>query len=67
MDDGYMSISGIMQKMGLSDRKNFNQLYIAPALTDKVIERKYPDTPNHPHQQYRLTEQAREWKNQRKS
>ncbi len=51
-----------MQKMGLSDRKNFNLLYIIPALADKVIERRYPDTPNHPHQQYRLTEQAIEWK-----
>ncbi len=62
MDDGYVSISAIMQKMGLSDRKNFNLLYIIPALADKVIERRYPDTPNHPHQQYRLTEQAIEWK-----
>ncbi len=57
-----MSASVIMQKMGLADRKNFSQSYIIPALTDNIIERKYPDSPNHPRQQYRLTERAIEWK-----
>ncbi len=57
-----MSASVIMQKMGLTDRKNFNQSYIIPALAANFIERKYPDSPNHPRQQYRLTEKAVEWK-----
>lgn len=51
-----------MEKMELKDRKNFRLVYLLPALKDGVIERKYPDSPNHPRQQYRLTEQARKWK-----
>ena len=62
MDEDYMSASNIMQKMELADRKNFNLLYLMPALANCIIERKYPDTPNHPRQQYKLTEQALEWK-----
>lgn len=48
--------------MGLADRKNFNQTYLMPALEEGAIERKYPNNPKHPRQQYRLTEQAKEWK-----
>ena len=36
--------------------------YIAPALADGSIERKYPEHPNHPKQMYRLTEKAKNWK-----
>lgn len=36
--------------------------YIAPALADGSIERKYPEQPNHPKQMYRLTEKAKTWK-----
>lgn len=36
--------------------------YIAPALADGSIERKYPEQPNHPKQMYRLTEKAKNWK-----
>ena len=67
MPSGYCSISQLMEICGKKSRKKFRENYILPALQDEMLERKYPDTPNHPHQQYRLTEQAREWKNQRKS
>lgn len=36
--------------------------YIAPALTDGSIERKYPEQPNHPKQMYCLKEKAKTWK-----
>ena len=65
MGEDYMSTTDIMQKLGLTDRKHFNQTYILPAIKEGAIERKYPDTPNHPHQQYQLTEQAKEWKENR--
>ncbi|MGL4852351.1 MAG: Fic family protein [Phocaeicola sp.] len=46
----------------LKSRHRFIEYYIDPALEDGAIERKYPDQPNHPKQQYRLTEKALEWK-----
>ena len=36
--------------------------YIAPALTDGSIERKYPEQPNHPKQMYCFSEKAKSWK-----
>ena len=67
MPSGYCSISQLMEICGKKSRKKFRENYILPALQDGMLERKCPDTPNHPHQQYRLTEQAMGWKNQRKS
>lgn len=57
-----MSSSEIMRVLGLKDRKSFSELYLNAALSENAIERKYPDTPKHPRQQYRLTTQAKEWK-----
>ena len=62
MDETEMTIIEIMEKFGLKNRTRFRNDYITPALAENAIERKYPDTPNHPRQQYRLTPQAREWK-----
>ena len=62
MSDIYMSSSEIMRALGLKDRKSFSELYLNAALLENAIERKYPDTPKHPRQQYRLTQEAKEWK-----
>ena len=64
MSNNYMSIGDIMNLFGLKNRTRFRNEYIIPALTEKAIEMKYPNTPKHPRQQYRLTEQAKVWKNQ---
>ena len=40
----------------------FRENYIQPALAEGAIERLYPHQPNHPKQKYRLTESAKEWK-----
>lgn len=66
MDDTYMSSAEIMKSLGLKDRKSFSKLYLNVALSENAIERKYPDTPKHPHQQYRLTPQAKVWKENNK-
>ena len=66
MPDEYVSVSAIMKIMGLVDKKSFKNTYLLPALKENAIERKYPDISNHPRQQYRLTEQAKAWKNNRK-
>lgn len=52
----------IMEFCGLKDRKTFRSDYILSALKDGAIERRFPDKPNHPKQQYKLTAKALEWK-----
>ena len=61
-NDEYMTSAEIMSAIGLKDRKSFSELYLNAALSEKAIERKYPNTPRHPRQQYRMTEQAKTWK-----
>ena len=61
-NDEYMTSAEIMGSIGLKDRKSFSELYLNAALSEKTIERKYPNTPRHPRQQYRMTEQAKTWK-----
>ena len=60
--DDYLSIVEMMKLCGLKSRMRFRTTYILPALEQNAIERKYPENPNHPGQQYRLTEQAKGWK-----
>lgn len=62
MPTGYCTVSQLMEICEKKNRKKFRENYILPALQNGFIERKYPETPNHPHQQYRLSEQAMEWK-----
>lgn len=66
MGDTYMSSAEIMKSLGLKDRKSFSKLYLNVALSENATERKYPDTPKHPRQQYRLTPQAKVWKENNK-
>lgn len=61
-NDEYMTSAKIMGAIGLKDRKSFSELYLNAALSEKAIERKYPNTPRHPRQQYRMTELAKTWK-----
>lgn len=44
-----------MGAFGYKDKKSFRENYITPALAEGIVERKYPDNPNHPHQKFRLT------------
>lgn len=62
MNDGYVDVPEMMKLCGIVRRKTMQDSYIAPALTDGCIERKYPEQPNHPKQMYRLTEKAKNWK-----
>lgn len=48
--------SDLQQQLGLSDRKSFRELYLAPALQAGLIEFTIPDRPNSRLQAYRLTE-----------
>ena len=62
MDDDYIDVPEMMKRCGLVRRKTMQDSYVAPALTDGSIERKYPEQPNNPKQMYRLTEKAKMWK-----
>ncbi len=62
MTDDFMTISEMMEACGLNSRKRFRENYVTPSLKDGAIERKYPNQPNHPHQQYKRTEKAKEFK-----
>lgn len=62
MTNEFMGMAEIMEVCGMKNRKNFRLNYILPAISDGSIEWKYPDQPKHPHQMYRLTEEACNWK-----
>ena len=62
INNDYLSIGDIMNLFGLKNRTRFRKEYITPALTEGALEMKYPNTPRHPRQQYRMTELAKSWK-----
>lgn len=66
MSDDYMSINDMMLSCGMKSLKRFRENYITPALIDGTIEKKYPDNQSHPRQRYRLTENAKAWKQAQK-
>lgn len=49
-----MSMKEIAELCGIKDLKHFRESYITPALKVWVIERLYPNQPNHPNQRYKL-------------
>src|SRR5699024_6272279 len=53
--DEELSRSQLMKNVGLSDRVNFRENYLNPALDAELIEMTQPDSPRSPTQKYRLT------------
>jgi ATP-dependent DNA helicase RecG len=54
-----LSIKEMMDRMGLRHRPSFVKNYLQPAINQGLIERIYPDKPNHPRQKYRLSDSAK--------
>ncbi len=54
MGDTYMTMKEMAEVCDIKDLKYFRESYIVPALEAGVIERLYPNQPNHPKQKYRL-------------
>lgn len=50
-----MSIKQMMEKKGLKDRRNFLDYHLEPALKERFIRMKFPNSPTHPRQKYLLT------------
>lgn len=48
-----MSITELMGKLGLSDKRSFRNLYLNPALEAGIVERTIPDKPQSSKQRYR--------------
>lgn len=44
-----------MQSLSLTDRENFLNNYLNPAIKDGFVRLLYPGTPRHPRQKYLLT------------
>lgn len=62
MNEEYMTMSELMECVGLKHRTTFRENYLLPAIEDNAIGLLYPDVPNHPKQKYYLTEKAKAWK-----
>ena len=56
---GEVGRDALQQAVGLKARKNFRQLYLAPAIDAGLIEMTIPDKPRSSKQKYRLTEKGR--------
>jgi len=59
---GRMKRTELQQLLGLKDRASFISNYLNPALEKGYIEMTFPDSPNHPNQQYRLTKKGSDLK-----
>lgn len=62
MGKGFVSVPEMMSGLSLSHRPTFRKNYLRPALELGLLEMKYPDSPRHPGQRYRLTEKGRNMK-----
>ena len=49
------SVKNMMEQLKLSDRKNFLENYLNPAIKTGFVRLLYPDSPRHPRQKYLLT------------
>ncbi len=58
--DGDWTRAEMLQRLGLSDRKNLASEDLRPALGDGLIEITIPDKPHSSKQRYRLTAKGRE-------
>ena len=50
-----MSITEMMEHLGLKNRESFMDVYLNPAIKAKYVRMLYPDKPHHPRQKYLLT------------
>ena len=55
MISGEMTRDGLLDALGLSDRKSFREIYLEPAIKQGLVEMTIPDKPKSILQKYRLT------------
>lgn len=54
-----MSRDGLLDALGLSDRKSFREIYLEPAIKQGLVEMTIPDKSKSILQKYRLTAKGR--------
>jgi hypothetical protein len=59
MNEAFMSAAEMMAGLSLSHRPTFRKNYLRPSLELGFLEMKYPESPQHPGQRYRLTAEGR--------
>lgn len=59
LGDRELSVTELMDLMGLSHRPTFRTNYLHPALNEGYIVPRYPVQPNHPKEKYRLTNKGK--------
>jgi Fic family protein len=64
---GEMGRDDLLAALGLSDRKNFREAYLQPALASGLVSMTNPTSPKSPKQRYRLTSQGLALLKQKKS
>lgn len=57
--NGTYSVSEMMEKLELNNRRYFTKEYLKAAITEGFVEPLYPESPRHPKQKYRLTEKGK--------
>jgi len=57
--DNTYSVSEMMEKLQLNNRKYFTKEYLKASITEGFVEPLYPEIPRHPKQKYRLTEKGK--------
>ncbi len=50
-----LSVSQLMERIGLKHRPNFIEYHLNPAISEGYVRLLYPDKPHHPRQKYLLT------------
>lgn len=54
-----LSVSEMMKKLELKDRKNFLEYTLNPAIQQGYVTMQYPNSPHHPRQKYLLTDKGK--------
>lgn len=54
-----LSVSEMMKKLELKDRKNFLEYTLNPAIQQGYVVMQFPDSPRHPRQKYLLTDKGK--------
>ena len=57
--NGIYSVSEMMEKLQLNNRRYFTKEYLKIAIMEGLVEPLYPDSPKHPRQKYRLTDKGK--------
>ena len=60
MGEDTYSVTEMMGKLRLINRRYFTKEYLKVAITEELVEPIYPESPKHPKQKYRLTSKGKE-------